>query len=184
MKAAHGLPAEPAEEHPQFAAAVPICLRIGELCGSLKPENLDQKLPGLLQEYKNHLHWGRTDQAMECMEQAAALSLAASQQQARHLGTELTAMQMADALRRRILPHQNKGTIKNRNRLLEIQLQSVLALGNRSGVRSEAEKKELGKSWLDYSISCAKVLIKYEADRMKQQQKEEASQRVAGMEMQ
>lgn len=73
LKAVHGRPAEPAEEHPQLIAAVPICQRIGELCGGQTAENLERKLPGLLQEYKNHLRLGRPDQAMKRMEQAAAL---------------------------------------------------------------------------------------------------------------
>ena len=41
------------------------------------------------------------------------------------------------------------------------------------GIRSESEKQELAESWLELAISCAKVSVKYEADVLKQQQKQE-----------
>ena len=87
MKALHGLPAEPAEEHPQLLAADPICQRIGAAVSSgvAKPEQAEQKLPILLQDYKNHLHQGRFDRAMDAMELAAAMALSSALREFRQI---------------------------------------------------------------------------------------------------
>lgn len=50
-------------------------------------------------------------------------------------------------------------------------------------IRTQAEKKEAASAWLELAISCAKVPIKYEADEIKRQQKEEKTQQEAGQEM-
>lgn len=88
LKALHGLPAEPAEEHPQLLAADPICQRIGAAVSSgvAKPEQAEQKLPILLQDYKNHLHQGRFDRAMDAMELAAAMALSSALREFRQMG--------------------------------------------------------------------------------------------------
>ena len=40
------------------------------------------------------------------------------------------------------------------------------------GICGEAEKRELAENWLELAVSCAKVSVKYEADSLKQQQKQ------------
>lgn len=175
LKAARGLPAQPAEEHPQLTAAVPICQRLGEACAGLRPEDLGTRLPALLLQSRDHLHWGRFDQAMDCMEEASALALAASLRECRGLGRETTGPQLAEAMRRRLRPHQNRGSLKNRFRELNAQLRSVLALEAAPGARTGEQRKRLGKAWLDFAASCARLPVKYEADLYKQQQKEEAA---------
>lgn len=181
VKAARGLPAQPAEEHPQLTAAVPICQRLGEQCAELKPEGMDTQLPVLLLRCRDHLHWGRFDQAMDCMEAAAALALAAALRECRQLGAGTTGPQLAEALRKRILPHRNREGLKNRFGELNNQLQCVLMRENVLGVRTGEQKKELGKAWLDFALSCAKALVKYKADQQKQQQKaEEEAMQEAG----
>lgn len=173
VKAARGLPAEPAEEHPQLTAANPICQRLGTLCNQLRSDGLAEKLPALLLRCQDHLHWGRFDAAMDCMEQAAALSLAASLRECHAMGTPVSGAQIAESLRRRIQPHQNRAGIKSRFGELNVQLQGVLSLEAVQGVRSETERRQLGKTWLDFSLSCTKVLVKFEADQQKQLQKEQ-----------
>ena len=86
-------------------------------------------------------------------------------------------------LESRILPHQNRGILKNRADEIAVQFQSVLAKSNCQGIRTQAEKKEAASAWLELAISCAKVPIKYEADEIKRQQKEEKTQQEAGQEM-
>ena len=73
LKARHGLEAQPAEEHPQFAVAGLVCQRIGTRCKEVQPDRAAYQIPGLLLQYRNDLHWGRFDQAMEHMETMAAL---------------------------------------------------------------------------------------------------------------
>ena len=65
LKARHGLEAQPAEEHPQFVAADLVCQRIGTRCKEVQPDRAAYQIPGLLLQYRNDLHWGRFDQAMD-----------------------------------------------------------------------------------------------------------------------
>lgn len=176
LKATHGLPAQPAEEHPQLTAAVPICRRLGELCAATSLEGMEQRLPALLLRYQDHLHWGRFQEALDCVEQAAVLALAASRRECRELGAEMTGTQIGEALRRRIKPHQNRESLKNRTGELNAQLRSALALAAAPDARDEPERKRLGRAWLDFSLCCTKLLVKYEADQQKQRQKEEQAE--------
>ena len=177
LKARHGLEAQPAEEHPQFVAADLVCQRIGTRCKEVQPDRAAYQIPGLLLQYRNDLHWGRFDQAMEHMETMAALSLSVVLRECKQMGTALTVEQGVRFLESHILPHQNRGILKNRADEIAMQFQSVLAKNNRQGIRTQAEKKEVASAWLELAISCAKVPVKYEADEIKRRQKEEKTQR-------
>lgn len=173
LKSRHGLEAQAPVEHPKLVVAPEICKRIGKLSESAKVDNAQQVLPWLMDKYSAHLHWGRFDQAMTCMEQMAALSLAACSRELRQLGDAVKPEELADVLRSRIQPHQNRGVIKSRDTELRMEIQSVLAKGNAEGIRTEAEKRQLASAWLNLAVSCAKIPVKYEADLLKQQQKQE-----------
>ena len=122
---------------------------------------------------------GGFDQAMEHMETMAALSLSVVLRECKQMGTALTTEQGVRFLESHILPHQNRGILKNRADEIAMQFQSVLAKNNRQGIRTQAEKKEVASAWLELAISCAKVPVKYEADEIKRRQKEEKTQREA-----
>ena len=177
LKAWNGLEAQPAEEHPQFVVAGLVCRRIGARCKEVQPDQAVYQFPGLLLRYRNDLHWGRFDQAMERMETMAALALSVVLRECKQMGTALTVEQGVRFLESHILPHQNRGILKNRADEIAMQFQSVLAKNNRQGIRTQAEKKEVASAWLELAISCAKVPVKYEADEIKRRQKEEKTQR-------
>lgn len=170
VKARCGLEAQSAEEHPQLMAAPEICKRICAMSTTVKLERLNDEVPWLIEQYRAHLHWGRFDRAMDCMERAAALSAAACGRELRQLGIAATGEELAGALYERIRPHRNRGSLKNRHRELSTQFQSVLALANAAGLRSQEEKKTIAGRWLDLSASFAGVPIQYEAQQMKQRE--------------
>lgn len=145
LKARHGLEAQPAEEHPQFVAADLVCQRIGTRCKEVQPDRAAYQIPGLLLQYRNDLHWGRFDQAMEHMETMAALSLSVVLRECKQMGTALTVEQGVRFLESHILPHQNRSILKNRADEIAMQFQSVLAKNNRQGIRTQAEKKRGGQ---------------------------------------
>lgn len=179
LKVRHGLPAEPAEEHPQLIAAAPVCKRIGAQCAESDGERAPRQIPALLQRYRNLLHWGRFDEAMDCMESAAGMALSAAQRELRQLGENAAAEQLADRLRESILPHQNRGALKNRPEEIAMELQSILAKSAAVGLRSEQEKRQLAGDWMNLARSCAKAVVRYEAEQLKQEQKEEQALRLA-----
>ena len=78
--------------------------------------------------------------------------------------------EVAGALCERIRPHRNRGSLKNRYRVLAPQFQSVLALEDAAGLRTQEEKKTLAGRWLDLAAAFAGVPIQYEAEQMKQRE--------------
>ena len=182
LKAAYGLSALPAEEHPQLIVAPDVCQFITEKCGRLKPGSLgslEKELPRLLLFYQEHLHWGRFGKAMECMENASALALAAYTQELRQLGGPVDSENLAQRLCAHIHPHQNRSVLKNRHRELAIKVQAVLAKKYNPGVRSAEDKRQLAEAWLDLAADFAKVSIKYEAEEWKKWQKQQQESKQA-----
>ena len=177
LKEQHGLEAQPPEEHPQLIVAGMICERIGAKCKEVRPEQAAYQIPRLLQQYQNDLHWGRFEQAMDRMETMSALALSVVLRECRQMGTILTEEQGALFLQSRIHPHQNRGSLKTRATEIDMEFQSVLAKDAVESVRTEVEKKAAASAWLELALSCAKVPVKYEADELKRQQKEEKAQR-------
>ena len=136
LKAAHGMEAQPAEEHPQLLVAPEVCGRIGALSQSVALERIGIALPNLVEQYRSHLHWGRFDKAMDCAEQASALALAACGRELRQAGHPFACGDLAEELRRRIQPHKNRGSLSTRYSELATEIQSVLALDGSEGVRT------------------------------------------------
>ena len=175
VKALRGLSAQEAEEHPQLIIAPEICDRIVQRMAVSRPEYWEQDLPNLIDYFRTSLRMGCADRAMECMEQASAQALAVYGREMRQLGEPRSAEKLEEELCRRIQPHQNKSSIKNRAGELAAQFQGVLAKANAPGIRNETNKRELADSWLELAASFAKVPVKHEADILKQQQKQEQS---------
>lgn len=94
------------------------------------------------------------------------------------MGTALTTEQGVRFLESHILPHQNRGILKNRADEIAMQFQSVLAKNKCQGIRTQAEKKEVASAWLELA-SPVQGAVKYEADEIKRRQKEEKTQREA-----
>ena len=173
LKARRGLPAQDSEEHPQLITASEICDRISRRVKDSRRDYWEQDIPNLIDYAKISLQWKQFDRAMECMEHASALALAVYERKLRQLGKRQTPEELAETLYRRILPHQNRGGLHHRPAELAEQFRSVLEKISAPGIRSETEKRALADSWLELAASFAKVPVKYEADILKQQQKQE-----------
>lgn len=92
----------------------------------------------------------------------------------RWIGRDLTPEQLEAALHRRIKPHQNRSSLKNRASEIEQELQCILAKS--AGIHTAEEKMQTASAWLDLAASCAMVPVKYEADELIQQQKQAEEQ--------
>ena len=173
VKARQGLPAQASEEHPQLIVAPEICGRIVSYMEGVAPNRLEQALDSAFHRCDEKIRAGHMDAAMECMEWASALALAAYSRELHQMGIPRSAEELADDLCCRILPHQNRGSLKNRRTELSAQLQSVLDKVSAPGIRSKEAKQMLADSWLELAVSFAKVSVKYAADIIKEQQKQE-----------
>lgn len=77
----------------------------------LRAASVEQDILNLIDYAKICLRWKQFDRAMECMEYASALALAVYERERRQLGERCSTEDLADALCRRILPHQNRGSL-------------------------------------------------------------------------
>lgn len=174
LKAQRGLPAQEAEEHPQLIAAPEVC---GRICVYMRecivPDRLGRELADALRGYEMNTRAGHPESAMDCIELASALALYAYGRELRQLGETHSGEKLVEELCGRILPHQNRSSLKNRTAELVEQTQRVFEKASAPGIRSETEKRELAESWLELAVSCVKIPVKYEADIIKQQQKQE-----------
>ncbi len=174
LKALHGQEAIPAQEHPQLIVADAICQRIMEKLSVSKGSQAAVQLPGLIAQYKSSLYRGNPSQAMGWMENAAALAIAAARRECRQIGRDLAPEQLEAALLRRIKPHHNRSSLKNRPGEIEVELRGVLAKSE--GIHTAEEKMQTATAWLDLAASCAMVPVKYAADELIQQQKQAQEQ--------
>lgn len=180
IKARHGLPAIPAEEHPQLMACPAVCDRIAGLSAALpKTADPEKRIPGLLQDYRGHMHWGRFEKAFECIEEAASLALFAAARENRQMGAGVTAEKLAAELQARFLPHQNRGKLHTRDSELSMKLQAALSLSRAEGLRTPEQKQKQAEAYADLALGCAKILIRQQADELKLAQKEQARQEPA-----
>ena len=167
LKARNGLDVQPAEEHPQLVAADTVCRRIGLKCAASRPEQVERRIPALFQRYQSQLRKNRMDEAVDCVEEMAALSLLAVLRECRQLGTVLTSEQGVRYLQSRIRPHQNRDSLNRRTTEIADLVRDAVAKSERTGVRTRAEKRDIASAWLELAVSCAKVSVKYEADHPK-----------------
>ena len=173
LKAGHGLEAQPAEEHPQLLAADDVCRRIGAKCKAAKSEQVIQQIPILFQQYQKQVRQCRMDEAVDCLEEMAALALLAVLRECRQLGTALTPEQGARFLQSRILPHQNRGSLTRRTAEIAGLVRDAAAKSESPGIRTQSEKREIANAWLELAAACAKASVKYEAEQLEQRPEQE-----------
>lgn len=174
IKARHGFPAQAAEDHPQLIVAPEVCDRIGAcMAECTAADRLEQELASAFRGYERNIRAGCLEAAMDCIELASALALSAYSRELRQMGELHSTEELVDELQCRILPHRNRSSLKSRRVELTSQLHGITEKASAPGIRSKAEKQELANGWLDLAVSFAKVPVKYEADLVKQQQKQE-----------
>ena len=176
LKAAYGLSALSAEEHPQLAVAPEVCRFIAEKSQELKPdslESLEKELPRLLQFFQNHIQQNQIGRATLYADEASALALAAYSRELRQLGQPPDAVELGKQLCARILPHQNHASFKNRCRELNAKTQAVLKQYAAPGIRSEEDKRQMAEAWLDLAVDFVKVTVKFQAEELEKWQKQQ-----------
>lgn len=159
--------------HPQLLSAKSVCARIAMKCMGVKLDNLPQRLLAMFQFYCTCMEENKLGTAMDCIEEVAAMSLQVVLRECRQLGTDLTITQGEQFLQSRILPHQNRGKLKNRTDEISALIQRAVDQSSAPGIRGEAEKRAIAGAWLDLAIACAKVSVKQDADERRLMHTEE-----------
>ena len=153
LRAQHNLSAQPAEEHPQLLAAESVCARIAMKCAGIQPDRVLQRLPAMFQFYRTCMEGNKLDTAMDSIEEIAAMSLQVVLRECRQLGADLTITQGGQFLKSRILPHQNRSSLKRRTEEISALIQRAIDQSGAPGIRGEAEKRAIAGAWLDLAIS-------------------------------
>ena len=78
IKATHGLPSIPAEEHPQRLLYEAICESLGEAMWDSQTDCSANVFSALLTEIRSHLHWGRFFDAENCLRDMLCRSIIAA----------------------------------------------------------------------------------------------------------
>lgn len=173
LKAQYHMAAQPAEEHPQTIVKGEICDRIGQKSVRIRADCVPRQISDLLRQYRSYLQCGKSDQAMDIMEQISASALSVVLQECRQMGSELTADKVSAFLQEQIKPHKNRVAIRNRSDEIAVELQDALRKSQTAGVRDIAEKKDITRTWLNLAISCAKIPVKIAADQFVELQKQQ-----------
>jgi hypothetical protein len=178
IKARRGLAPIPAEEHPQITVCVPVFVRIEKLFSKLPETTIPEtRFSDQLQRFKIHLHWGRFEEALGCMEDMAALSLFAAAREYRQIGSILSSGELSAMLQQSFKPHQNRGNIQNRADELTLGLQVALSLKQAEGPRSQEQMQKQADAWMNLALGCAKVVICQRAHELKQELKQKQEQK-------
>lgn len=174
LKALHGLDAIPAQEHPQLIVRDQVCSHVLEKIPRADGSQAAKNIPNILTRYKDHVYHGRYSQAMDCMELASALVLAAAKREQHQIGKEISGEQLVQSLTQNIKPHKNRSILKGRLRQISADLRNIVARS--AGSHTAEEKMQTASAWLDLATSCAMVPVKYAADKLIQQQKQAQEQ--------
>lgn len=186
LKAAHGLEAIPAQEHPQFALCDAACRRLEKRWKKVSVDQCTaQRIQYHFEQVRFSLHWGRFDEAAVNLEKLAVTSLKIAQNKYRQAGSFLKEEQLLSDLNKSFRPHKNRSHFKSR--LTELG-QAVSSLAARRGTLTQTELLKLAGKYQNLALECVMAVVRVEADQKQQEdamQKEESEQRaqIADMEM-
>lgn len=180
LKAAHGLDAMPAEEHPQFALCDVVCGRLAERWhkGSIDQCTV-QRMQYHFEQVRFSLRWGRFDETADNLEKLAMTALKISQNKYRHAGNLIKEEQLLSDLNKNFRPHKNRSHFKSR--LTELG-QTISSLAARCGTLTKTELLTLAGEYQNLALECVMAVVRVEADQ-KQQEESEKPEQVADMAM-
>ncbi len=173
IKAAHGLPYLPAEEHPQRLLCETICASLGERMQDSQADCSAGAFSALLAEIRSHLHWGRFFQAEDCLWDmlCRAVNSAAKEYRQMDHGRDHAAVRIR--LQYGFKTYENRRKIKTRLDLLE---SDIIALRGLDRVLTSEEKEDLAECYESIAVHCLKSVILLEQHRKKQEMKQNREQ--------
>jgi hypothetical protein len=170
IKANQGLPAIPAEEHPQQLLRDELCAELAEMPLDTKTDCSANGLSTLLIRARDHLHWGRLSETEECLRELLYRSVSAAAREYRQMetGRDLAAVQarLLDGFR----TYENRSHLKTRLDLLDADIMSLRGFER---VLTASEKVVLAERYESVASHCLKAAILLEQHMQKQEQKQE-----------
>ncbi len=160
LKASYGLPAVPAEEHPEAMQCKRICEQL--VPSSLPGMQLRQNLPALLEQYDTSLKQGRMEQAREAISSMAALSFSASIREHRNSGRPVSKQELADAIQDRFVSHNNRVSLESRSKELRAAVYSVCWAESSPDCHTPDQVKARAKQYGKLAFECVRAYVKFQ----------------------
>lgn len=170
IKAAHGLPFIPAEEHPQRLLCEAICASLGERMQNSQACISADAFSALLIEIRSHLHWGRFFDAENCLWDMLCRSISAAVKGYRQMDHVRDHAAVQARLQYGFKTYENRRRIKTRLDLLESDIMSLRGFDR---VLVSSEKDDLAERYESIAAHCLKSVILLEQHLQKQDQKQE-----------
>ncbi|WP_313180835.1 DUF3991 and toprim domain-containing protein [Lacrimispora sp.] len=168
IKANHGLPAVPAEEHPQHLLRDEICQQLMESLKTARSECSADTLSAMLTKARSYLHWGQFSEMGDCLREMCCLSVAAAVREYRQMDHIKNATSVQTKLINGFRVYENRGHLKTRLDLLE---SDIMALQSHERVRTIGEKENLAEFYERIAAQSLKGEILLEKHRQKIEKK-------------
>jgi hypothetical protein len=170
IKAAHGLPFIPAEEHPQRLLCDTICESLGEGMKDSQADCTSDGFSALLIEIRSHLHWGRFFDAENCLWDLLCRSINAAVKEYHLMDHSRGCGAVRTRLQYGFKTYENRRKIKTRLDLLE---SDIMTLRGFDRVLTATEKEDLAERYESIAAHCLKSVILLEQHLQKQEQRQE-----------
>jgi hypothetical protein len=169
IKAAHGLSAIPAEEHPQHLLRDEICAELAGTAKNSKSGCSADTLSALLIKARSHLHWGRFPEAEECLREILRQSVESAAREYHQMNHSRDLVDVLTRLRDGFKTYENRGHLKTRFDLLESGMRSLRGYER---VLTATEKEKLAECYESIAAHCLKSAILMEQYRQKLEQRQ------------
>lgn len=176
IKANHGLPATPAEEHPQHGIRDEICRELTETATPVKSNCSADTLSALLVKARSHLHWGQFSETDDCLRELCLLSVAAAAREYRQMDHSRDIAAVQERLRNGFRTYENRGHLKTRLDLLE---SDIMSLRGFERVVTAGEKEKLAECYEHIAAHGLKGAILMEQQQQKQEQRQSLAMTMA-----
>ena len=170
IRANHGLSAIPAEEHLQQRLRDEICSDLAGMILDTKSDCFADTLSVLLVKARFHLHWGRFDEAEECLREMLCLSISAAAKEYQQMNHDRDLAAVRDRMRDGFKTYENRGQLKTRLDLLE---SDIMSLRSFERVLTASEKEKLAERYEGIAGHCLKAAILLEQKQQKQELRQE-----------
>ncbi len=168
LKASHGIPAIPAEEHPQFALCDAVCNRLAARWRKIPLDQCtSQRMQYLLEQARISLHWDRFEETADHLEKLAVTAQKIAQNKYRQTGEKFEPEQLLAELNKNFRPHKNRSHLKTR--LPELG-RTVSSLATRRGTLTQKELLMQAKEYQNLALECVMAVVRVEADQRQQEE--------------
>lgn len=157
LKAMHGAVPIPAEEHPQLMLRDEVCGQVSQRVHEFASIDCSIKvISRLYEQCKVHLHWGRFEQAKECLRDMTSLSVLAAAKEYKQMEHCRDLSTVESRLRYGFKAYKNRGKVQNK--MSDIRT-CLVSLSSSPKVELQSEKLSQAEKFETLAAECLKGVI-------------------------